>query len=251
VNTVRELFFPGVVVVVTALIGVWLSAESQAMQQASSDAAAAAIAGAWTLNKDLSDEPQADRPTDNQPSGQGGRHGGYGRGGGMGGGYGRGGGMGRGGSGGGRMDPDAAQRMRDAMHDYMTPPDRLTIVQTGNLVVITTGEGRVTRLSPDGKKIKDENTGIERKTKWDAGKLVSEVSGLGRGKIIETYALEPEHHELVVTITREGGRQPSTVKRVYLSSTSSSSMPATRNRTWVPDLPIASSARSISPRKWS
>src|SRR5439155_12766122 len=86
VNTVRELLFPGLVVVVTALVGVWLSAESQATQQASSSAPGESIAGTWTLNKDLSDQPPADQPSD---EGRIRRRGGYWRGGGMGGGYGR------------------------------------------------------------------------------------------------------------------------------------------------------------------
>jgi hypothetical protein len=128
----------------------------------------------------------------------------------------RGGGMGRGGMGRGESSEDA-QRTRDAMRDIMTPPDRLTIVQTESMIVITTGDGRVTRLAPDGKKIKDDNTKIERKSKWDAGKLVSEVTGLGPGKITETYAIEPEHHQLLVTIAMDNSRtpQPVTQHRVY------------------------------------
>jgi len=210
VNAVRGLFVPAMVVVVTAVIGMWLAAESRA--QAPSPAGS--IAGAWTLNKELSDKPQAAR---DQDSG-GRRRGGYG-GGGMGrGGGGRrgGGGMGRGGMGGGES-PEDMQRMRDAMRDLMNPPERLTIVQADRMIVMTSGDGRVTRLSPDAKKIKDENTKIERKTKWDAGKLVSEVSGLGPGKITETYAVDPEHHQLMVTVAMENSRmpQPMTQHRVY------------------------------------
>jgi len=190
------------VVVITALIGVWLAAESRA--QAPSPAGS--IAGGWTLNKELSDKPQAARDQDNGGRRRGGGGGGMGRGGGR-----RGGGMG------GGESPEDAQRMRDAMRDIMNPPDRLTIVQTDSMIVITSGDGRVTRLAPDGKKIKDENTRIERKTKWDAGKLVSEVSGLGPGKITETYAVDPEHHQLMVTVAMENARmaQPMTQHRVY------------------------------------
>src|SRR5438093_1375813 len=106
VNAVRGLLLPGMVVVITALIGVWLAAESRA--QAPSPAGS--IAGGWTLNKELSDKPQ-----------------------------------------------------------------------------------------------------------WDAGKLVSEVSGLGPGKITETYAVDPEHHQLMVTVAMENSRmpQPMTQHRVY------------------------------------
>src|SRR5439155_12250024 len=94
VNAVRGLLLPGMVVVITALIGVWLAAESRA--QAPSPAGS--IAGGWTLYKELSDKPQAARDQDNggRRRGGGGGGGGMGRGGGR-----RGGGMGRGGMGGG------------------------------------------------------------------------------------------------------------------------------------------------------
>jgi hypothetical protein len=112
------------------------------------------------------------------------------------------------------------QRMREAMRDIMNPPDRLTIVQTENMIVITTGDGRVTRLAPDGKKIKDENTKIERKTKWDGNKLVSEVSGAAPAKITETYVADPEHHQLVITIAMDRSRgQPVSQRRVYDADT--------------------------------
>jgi len=115
------------------------------------------------------------------------------------------------------VNPDDAKRMRDAMSDIMTAPERLTIVRTESMVVITAGDGRVTRLSPDGKKIKDDNTGIERRTKWDGGKLISEVSGLGPGKITEAYAIDPERGQLIVTVATEGSRAVPAIsqRRVY------------------------------------
>jgi hypothetical protein len=197
-----------VVVAAAVFIATWLSVESQAQAPEK-----ISLAGAWTLNKDLSDQPPSNRQGGDQ-SGQGqgqGRHsgGGYGRGGGMhgGGGYGRGGGGGGGGRAG--MDPEAAARMRDAMRDIVNPPDKLTIVQTDSMVVLTGPDGRTTRLSPDGKKIKDDNTGIERKTKWDAGKLVSEISGAGSGKITQSFSLDAEHHQLKIVAVMEGGRNNS------------------------------------------
>jgi hypothetical protein len=177
-----------------------------------------AITGAWTLNTDASDQP---------PSGgdSGKREGSEGRG--SGGGYGHGGGMGHGGYRGGtgrgmggsqpRANPEDMARMRDAMRDILTPADRLTIVQADSMVVITGPDGRTTRLSPDGKKVKDDNTGIERKTRWDAGKLVSEITGAGRGKITQTYAGDAELHQLRITTQLEGGQngQPRTITYVY------------------------------------
>jgi hypothetical protein len=105
--------------------------------------------------------------------------------------------------------------MRDAMRDIMNPPDRLTITQTERMVIMTTGDGRTTRLSIDGKAIKDDSTKIERKTKWEGGKLVSEISHLGPGKITETYWADPEHRQLRVTVQVENARRPMTVNRVY------------------------------------
>ena len=209
VNTLRGIVSFGAVGLVAALIGVWSSVESRAQAPDRT-----AINGAWTLNTDLSDKPagRGDRGERGDREGDdGSRHRGGFSGGGM-----RGGGMGRGGMGGGRGNPDDMARMRDAMREVMNPPEHLTITQTDTMVVITSQDGRTTRLSPDGKKIKDESTGVERKTKWDGAKLVSEISGLGPGKITETYTVDEEHHRLLVAIQMEGGRaQQRTTNRVY------------------------------------
>jgi hypothetical protein len=157
------------------------------------------IVGAWALNKDLSDA-QGGTPERGDWAGRGGPGGSGGRrGGGFGGGGRGGGGFGGGGRGGGG-NPDERARTRDAVRDILQPQDRLTITQTESMVIITTGEGRTTRLSTDGSKVKDESTGIERKTRWDKSKLVSEVSGAGSGKIIETYSANPETHQLTITL---------------------------------------------------
>jgi hypothetical protein len=168
-----------------------------------------AIAGAWTLNNDLSDQPgreQRDGGADSGRRGGGRGPGGGGRrgGGGFGGGWGgRGGGRGAGPA----MNPDDMARMRDAMRDLTSPPSHLTIVETDSMIVMTSADGRTTRLAPDGKKVKDDNTGIERKTKWDGEKLVTEFSGLGpMGKATQTIAADPENHQLRIVLQMEGGR---------------------------------------------
>jgi len=168
-----------------------------------------ALTGAWTLNKDLSDK--APDRGEREQDGRGGRRGGGGmrRGGGVGG---R--GMGRGGGG---ADPQDMARMRDAMRDLLEPADRLTIVETESMVIVTSSDGRTTRLSPDGKKIKDENTNAERRTRWDAGKLVSEISGLGPGKITQTFSVDQDTGQLRIVLLLEGGRdsQPRTITHLY------------------------------------
>ena len=127
--------------------------------------------------------------------------------------------MGRGGGGGAApaRSPEEVARLRDAMRDVMNPSDHLTIVQTDAMVLVTGADGRTTRLSADGKKIKDENTGVERKTKWDAGKLVSEINGLGRGKVTQTFSVDPDSHQLRIVVLMEGerSRQPRTITHVY------------------------------------
>jgi hypothetical protein len=155
--------------------------------------------------------------------------------------------------GGGRtgMDPEAMQRRRDAMRDIVAAPDHLTIVQTDSMVVLTAPDGRTTRLAPDGKTIKDENTDIERRTRWDTGKLVSEISGAGAGKVTQSFAVDPQTHQLRITVEMTGGRsnQPHTLTYVYDAdghSSSSSSVPPTTKRTCVSMRPIASRADCTS-----
>ena len=209
-NIVRNVLSLGVIVTIVGLIGVWLSLESRAQT-----ADTPSYAGGWTLNKELSDQP-ADRSEGRSGDARGRRDGGFGGGGGRRGGFGRGGGGGFGGAG-QPPDREAMARTRDAMRDVLNPPDHLVITQTESMIVLTGADGRTTRLSPDGKKIKDENTNIERKTKWDGGKLVVEMSGLGSGKITQTYAVDPEHHQLRVTVLMEsrGSQSPRTITHVY------------------------------------
>jgi hypothetical protein len=214
VNVLRSMLPATAVGMFAAMLAIWLASESR-----SHAATGSPIMGAWTLNKDLSDQPttkdsnsgESDRRQGGGGSGYGGRRGG-GFGGGMGGR--RGGGMSPGGA---TTSPEDAARIREAIRDEMTPPDHLTIVETESMILVTTPDGRTTRLSADGKKVKDDNTKVERKTKWDGGKLVSEINGLGPAKITETYAYDAETHQLRVTIHRDAGRnqKETTQHRVY------------------------------------
>ena len=212
-SAVRGVMSVGMFVALVTLIGAWLAAESRAQT-----ADKPSIAGGWTLNADQSDR-QSDRDGDRSAGRRDNGGGGYGRRGGGRGGFG-GGGFGGGRGGYGRGTPENAEEMarrRDAMRDIINPPNHLVVTQADSVVVMTGPDGRTTRLSPDGKKVKDENTGIERRTKWDAGKLVSEISGAGGMKLTETYALVPETHQLRISVQIEGGRggQARTVTDVY------------------------------------
>jgi hypothetical protein len=209
------------IAVLAAAVAAW---SSPIVAQEKASAAAPTLAGGWTRNADLSDAPAGGGQQGGDAAGRGdgssggGRHRGGGGGGGYGGGgHGRGGGMGRGGGAPAPpMDPDAAARMRDAMRDVTNPSDHLIITQSGSMVVLTAADGRTTRLSADGKKIKDDNTKIERKTKWDGGKLVSEISGLGPGKMTQTLAVDPEGKQLRMTVVMEGGSSgPRTITQIY------------------------------------
>jgi hypothetical protein len=209
------------IAVLAAAVAAW---SSPIVAQEKASAAPPTLAGGWTRNADLSDAPAGGGQQGGDAAGRGdgssggGRHrGGGGGGGGYGGGHGRGGGMGRGGGAPAPpMDPDAAARMRDAMRDVTNPSDHLIITQSGSMVVLTAADGRTTRLSADGKKIKDDNTKIERKTKWDGGKLVSEISGLGPGKMTQTLAVDPEGKQLRMTVVMEGGSSgPRTITQIY------------------------------------
>jgi len=200
-------------VAASMMLGGWPVQEGHAQ----APSAATPLVGGWTLNAELSDSPQDGASGDraggrdgNGGTGGGRRRGGGGFGGGFGGGRGRGGGQGI-----ATADPQETARLRDAMRDVLNPPARLTIVQTENMIIITGPDGRTTRLSPDGKKIKDDSTKIDRRTKWDAGKLVSEIGGLPMGKIIETWSVDPEHHQLHISLKNDDDRRPLMVTRVY------------------------------------
>ena len=185
---------------------------------AQSAPASSPLVGVWTLNKDLSNAQGTtpDRGDRGDRGGYGGRRGGGG--GGFGGGGRRGGGgFGGGGFGGGRGgggargNPDDMRRMREAMQEITEAPDRMTITQSESMVIITTGDGRTTRFSTDNKKVKDDSTGIERKTRWDKEQLVSEISNAGPGKITQTFAVNPDTHQLTVTLDfGDNNRRPPT-----------------------------------------
>src|SRR5262245_7453535 len=152
-----------------------------------------AIVGAWALNRNLSDLPDErfEGGASGRPQGAGSSRGGRGRGAYGGGGF--------PGSGGHSNSQETAHR-QEALREFIDAPGRLTIVETDNTIILTKGDGHTTHLTPDGKKMKDASSGLERQTEWENGKLVSKISG-SLGKVTETYSVDTDHHELLV-ITR-------------------------------------------------
>ena len=169
--------------------------------------AGGALAGAWVLNDDLSDSPQAGAgrggPGDRLGRGRGGR-GGAGGAGGFGGGLGGGRG-GLGGPGGGDgQDPEDMQAVREAMADLMSAPRRMTITVRDDAVVLTYGDGRTVRLIPDDREhagVAGSAMQVRRRTKWDEGRLVARIRLESRAAIEldQTYEVLLDTEQLVVT----------------------------------------------------
>jgi hypothetical protein len=185
-------------------------------------AAKSNLAGAWTLNRDLSDQPGGGYGAGSgNGSGSQGRHGGMGGGGGH---------MGRGGMGGGGMgnggerSQASAEQMaarRDMVRELMTAPTSLTITQSDELVSFTEPDGHTVKYRTDGTKEAHQLTSgtVETKTRWDEGQLIVETE-LGDGfKVVHTYSVSPQDRQLIVQIKTEvshfsrGDRPP--IKHVY------------------------------------
>jgi hypothetical protein len=115
-----------------------------------------------------------------------------------------------------RGSREQVARQRDALRDITDPPSHLIITVTDTMVILTGPDGRTTRLAPDGKKIKVEYTKIERKTRWTAGKLVSEIEGLGP-KITQTYLIDAERRQLrlIAEVEADGPNEARSVTHVY------------------------------------
>ena len=120
---------------------------------------------------------------------------------------------------GGAAGGPASARFTEALRDLQNPPARLTITQTDQMVTITTDEGRTSRLAPNGRKTKDQDSGVERTTKWDGVKLVNLLSGLPAGDVQQVYMLDGQvQHRLHVVTTlpnRQNPKNLTVLDRVY------------------------------------
>src|SRR5262249_7950838 len=111
------------------------------------------LTGAWTLNKDLSDDPATVMETMKGERRGGSGHGPWMHGGGR-----------RGG-----MD----QAKMQSMHRAMEAPARLSITEANGSITFTDGDGRSQTLTTNNKKEKLllDNQTVDVRTKWDDGRL--------------------------------------------------------------------------------
>jgi hypothetical protein len=180
----------------------------------------AALSGAWTVNKDLSDKlqmPGAAEREDREgqpPPGRGGGMGGFG------------GGRGRGdapGGGGDRPNLEEMRKLQAQTRAVLEVPERLMITVEAEAVILTYGDGRTQRMLTNGKKekLKIDDTAVETQVKWDKARLVKISSLDGGTKVTETYAVDKDPRRLQVTVKIENWRmpQPQTVHRVYDDAT--------------------------------
>jgi hypothetical protein len=173
-----------------------------------SHAAELTVAGAWTLNRELTQLPpegEARRlPEGERGAGRGGRVGGGRGGGGRAGGIG---GRGLGGFGGAKPDEDNLRRIEAIRRRLTDIPDRLIITRSADGVSITDGFGRSYSLKTDGKK-QDRVTGdgeFTSKSRFDSAKLIVEDDFDGP-KVTTTYTPILDGGEitrLVVTLKAE------------------------------------------------
>ena len=198
------------------------------------------LTGRWKLDPEKSDDARAKmqdvmgegrqgRGDNGGDSGNGGNGGQGGRGhwggggggghwGGHGGGYGGGGYHGGGGHGGNRPSEEERAAMRNVMDDVMRPADVLTVTQGDGEVTMVGDDGRTTRLFPDGRK--DANGKVERKSKWDGGRLVTEIHAGTGPTVTQAWWLSPDGRQLQSSVlfqSRDGGRQV-VINRLYQSA---------------------------------
>ncbi len=156
------------------------------------------ILGAWTLNRDESDDPRS-RMRDSQDSG------GYG---------GRRGGGRRGGYGGGESEQE-----RQKMHEFLSPPTNMTLSMSGAEVDLKDDHDRKRAFMTDGRKLqksKDDNY-QEIAAKWDSNRLVTEEKNPRGGKMSRTFELSPDGRQLYETLNLKLGRNntETSIRYVY------------------------------------
>jgi hypothetical protein len=98
-----------------------------------------------------------------------------------------------------------AERMRALASLAFEMPDEMTITAEGDGLRVVGDDGHATRLTPDGTK-REELAGalpVERRTKWDKERLVTEAKGKGGGGEVK-HVYERQGDRLIVEATFDG-----------------------------------------------
>ncbi len=180
------------------------------------------ILGAWSFNKDQSDDGREKlrqaRQADNTNRG----NGGYGGGPRMGGGW-PGGPMGGGWPGGPRGgSPQGGGDLSDTMGDIVNPPHEIKLSQNFDKdpeVLLSDDHEHRTAFFTDGRKLQKEKDASyqEVAAHWDNNNLVTDEKGSHGGKLSRTYELSSDGKQLIETVhlSDKNGNHPVTVRYVY------------------------------------
>jgi hypothetical protein len=179
------------------------------------------LSGAWTLNKDDSDDPREKMQQAGNSGGQ--RRGGWSAGGGMGGGGwgGMGGGRRGGGAGGGRGQGSSSDGERDGM---MNDLSHITIEQTATSAKVADESGRVLAVysSEDSSRANSPSSSSNSESappmaQWKDAQLVVVTPGRREGSTTRTFELSPDGKQLYVTTKIQNPRfkNPVTIRFVY------------------------------------
>ncbi len=118
-------------------------------------------------------------------------------------------------------NPNELAKTREAMRLATLTPERLSIVRSGEILVVTDDDGISQKLTPDGKTTKSTVGAleVETKVKWEDEVLVVERKFEGNVKIVERYSVRESPRQLVVSAKVENNRLPGdrsrTFQRVY------------------------------------
>jgi hypothetical protein len=185
----------------------------------------AAITGAWTLSRELSDDPGVVRPSNAGPGRSGvpgGVPGGRRGGGGGAGTSSRGGSTSSGVSDGAdatsALNPEYMRQASAMLVEVLDEPGEMTIAVDDQDVTFKDGD-RVQRFKTDNSKQKVQlHSGTaEMKVKWDHGKLLKETSLLGLATVKEFYSLDPSGNlQVDVRVERVRVADPFLFKLVYV-----------------------------------
>jgi hypothetical protein len=106
------------------------------------------------------------------------------------------------------MNQEQMLEMRAVLREMTDAPEILNVVAGVDAVSFTSNDGTVRKFTIDGKKEKiDIGTAkIDATSKWDAGRLVQEIS-VGSLKLERTFQVTEEGHQMIVAVTVQGGER--------------------------------------------